>query len=70
MARISPLIVSVASLENLKTSELKKYVKSKLPGGFDAQMIIGTDHQKSTIASIDVQEGNKKVIINYCDAKM
>nr|BAD44402.1 putative ribosomal protein S9 [Arabidopsis thaliana] len=49
--------------------ELKKYVKSRLPGGFAAQKIIGTGRRKCAIARVVLQEGTGKVIINYRDAK-
>ncbi|KAF3446261.1 hypothetical protein FNV43_RR11440 [Rhamnella rubrinervis] len=71
VATIYPLVVSasVTSLENLETSDLKEYVKSRLPGGFAAQTIIGTGRRKSAIARVVLQEGDGKVIINYRDAK-
>ncbi|KAH7524042.1 small ribosomal subunit protein uS9c [Ziziphus jujuba] len=71
VARISPLVVSasVATLENLETDDLKKYVKSRLPGGFAAQTIIGTGRRKTAIARVVLQEGSGKIIINYRDAK-
>lgn len=50
--------------------ELKKYVKSRLPGGFAAQKIIGTGRRKCAIARVVLQEGTGKVIINYRDAKV
>ncbi|XP_010471597.1 PREDICTED: 30S ribosomal protein S9, chloroplastic-like [Camelina sativa] len=52
-----------------ETIELKKYVKSRLPGGFAAQKIIGTGRRKCAIARVVLQEGTGKVIINYRDAK-
>ncbi|CAH2067328.1 unnamed protein product [Thlaspi arvense] len=52
-----------------ETMELKKYVKSRLPGGFAAQKIIGTGRRKCAIARVVLQEGTGKVIINYRDAK-
>ncbi|KAJ0256471.1 30S ribosomal protein S9 [Hirschfeldia incana] len=51
------------------TMELKKYVKSRLPGGFAAQKMIGTGRRKCAIARVVLQEGTGKVIINYRDAK-
>ncbi|KFK41937.1 hypothetical protein AALP_AA2G191300 [Arabis alpina] len=51
------------------TMELKNYVKSRLPGGFAAQKIIGTGRRKCAIARVVLQEGTGKVIINYRDAK-
>ncbi|KAG6722666.1 hypothetical protein I3842_03G171800 [Carya illinoinensis] len=53
----------------LETMDLKKYVKSRLPGGFAAQTIIGTGRRKCAIARVVLQEGTGKVIINYRDAK-
>ncbi|KAL5558111.1 hypothetical protein UlMin_034322 [Ulmus minor] len=69
--KISPLVVSatVASPEDLETADLKKLVKSRLPGGFAAQTIIGTGRRKCAIARVVLQEGTGKVIINYRDAK-
>ncbi|KAF5739411.1 30S ribosomal protein S9 chloroplastic-like [Tripterygium wilfordii] len=60
---------SVASPPELETMDLKKLVKSRLPGGFAAQPIIGTGRRKCAIARVVLQEGNGKVIINYRDAK-
>ncbi|TXG52293.1 hypothetical protein EZV62_021462 [Acer yangbiense] len=65
------LVVSatVASPVELETTNLKKYVKSRLPGGFAAQTVIGTGRRKCAIARVVLQEGTGKVIINYRDAK-
>ncbi|XP_010539936.1 PREDICTED: 30S ribosomal protein S9, chloroplastic [Tarenaya hassleriana] len=52
-----------------ETENLKKYVKSRLPGGFAAQKVIGTGRRKCAIARVVLQEGTGKVIINYRDAK-
>ncbi|KAE9588442.1 hypothetical protein Lal_00003325 [Lupinus albus] len=52
-----------------ETSDLRKYVKTRLPGGFAAQTIIGTGRRKSAIARVVLQEGTGKFIINYRDAK-
>lgn len=60
---------AVASPLELETADLKKYVKSRLPGGFAAQTIIGTGRRKCAIARVVLQEGTGKVIINYRDAK-
>lgn len=49
---------------------LEKYVKSRLPGGFAAQTIIGTGRRKCAIARVVLQEGTGKFIINYRDAKV
>lgn len=70
--RISPLVVSatIASPTDLETDDLKKYVKSRLPGGFAAQTNHGTGRRKSAIARVVLQEGDGKVIINYRDAKV
>ncbi|KAJ9166136.1 hypothetical protein P3X46_020926 [Hevea brasiliensis] len=66
-----PLLVSatVASPVESETTDLKKLVKSRLPGGFAAQPIIGTGRRKCAIARVVLQEGTGKVIINYRDAK-
>ncbi|KAJ4701863.1 30S ribosomal protein S9, chloroplastic [Melia azedarach] len=65
------LVVSatVASPAEVETADLRKYVKSRLPGGFAAQTIIGTGRRKCAIARVVLQEGNGKFIINYRDAK-
>ncbi|GAV71603.1 Ribosomal_S9 domain-containing protein [Cephalotus follicularis] len=60
---------SVASPSESEAVDLKKYVKSRLPGGFAAQTIIGTGRRKCAIARVVLQEGTGKVIINYRDAK-
>ncbi|EOY14665.1 hypothetical protein QUC31_000149 [Theobroma cacao] len=55
--------------ESEPVEDLKKYVKSRLPGGFAAQTIIGTGRRKSAIARVVLQEGTGKFIINYRDAR-
>lgn len=50
--------------------DLRKYVKSRLPGGFAAQTIIGTGRRKSAVARVVLQEGTGKIVINYRDAKV
>lgn len=64
------LTVSATVLAEPETEDLKKFVKSRLPGGFAAQTIIGTGRRKSAIARVVLQEGNGKFIINYRDAKV
>ncbi|KAG6786560.1 30S ribosomal protein S9 [Populus alba x Populus x berolinensis] len=59
---------TVASPETT-TTDLKKLVKSRLPGGFAAQPIHGTGRRKCAIARVVLQEGTGKVVINYRDAK-
>ncbi|XAR61812.1 hypothetical protein NMG60_11016335 [Bertholletia excelsa] len=61
--------VAAPSPVDLETTNLKKYVKSRLPGGFAAQNIIGTGRRKCAIARVVLQEGTGKIIINYRDAK-
>ncbi|KAJ6730020.1 28S RIBOSOMAL PROTEIN S9 MITOCHONDRIAL [Salix viminalis] len=51
------------------STDLKKLVKSRLPGGFAAQPVHGTGRRKCAIARVVLQEGTGKVIINYRDAK-
>ncbi|KAI6688925.1 hypothetical protein NL676_025753 [Syzygium grande] len=51
-------------------ADLRRYVKSRLPGGFAAQSIFGTGRRKCAIARVVLQEGTGKVIINYRDAKV
>ncbi|KAL9237001.1 hypothetical protein vseg_011595 [Gypsophila vaccaria] len=53
----------------VETADLQKFVKSRLPGGFAAQTIIGTGRRKCAIARVVLQEGSGKFIINYRDAK-
>ncbi|XP_022982074.1 30S ribosomal protein S9, chloroplastic [Cucurbita maxima] len=65
----SPLVVSASATSAVETAELKNYVKSRLPGGFAAQTLIGTGRRKSAVARVVLQEGTGKVIINYRDAK-
>lgn len=64
------LVVSATALAEPETEDLKKFVKSRLPGGFAAQTIIGTGRRKSAIARVVLQEGTGKFIINYRDAKV
>ncbi|WVY91830.1 hypothetical protein V8G54_037344 [Vigna mungo] len=63
------LVISATALAEPETEDLKKFVKSRLPGGFAAQTIIGTGRRKSAIARVVLQEGTGKFIINYRDAK-
>ncbi|KAK9165617.1 hypothetical protein Scep_000808 [Stephania cephalantha] len=71
--RLAPIAsasaAAVASPVEPETANLEKYVKSRLPGGFAAQTIIGTGRRKCAIARVVLQEGTGKVIINYRDAK-
>ncbi|KAH6808801.1 ribosomal protein S9 [Perilla frutescens var. frutescens] len=60
---------SAVAEPDVKTADLVKLVKSRLPGGFAAQNIIGTGRRKSAIARVVLQEGSGKIIINYRDAK-
>ncbi|CAL9081038.1 unnamed protein product [Musa textilis] len=57
------------SAEDLEGVNLEKYVKSRLPGGFAAQRLIGTGRRKCAIARVVLQEGTGKLVINYRDAK-
>ncbi|KAK7321726.1 hypothetical protein VNO77_32622 [Canavalia gladiata] len=63
------LVITATALAEPETEDLKKYVKSRLPGGFAAQTIIGTGRRKCAIARVVLQEGTGKFIINYRDAK-
>eukprot|EP00262_Sarcandra_glabra_P001557 TRINITY_DN11697_c0_g1_i1.p1 TRINITY_DN11697_c0_g1~~TRINITY_DN11697_c0_g1_i1.p1 ORF type:complete len:211 (+),score=36.43 TRINITY_DN11697_c0_g1_i1:67-699(+) len=69
----NPVVVasaaSISSPVDLETTNLEKYVKARLPGGFAAQKIIATGRRKCAIARVVLQEGTGKVIINYRDAK-
>ncbi|XP_058069158.1 small ribosomal subunit protein uS9c [Magnolia sinica] len=76
LALKTPLVVVAASAAavaatpaDLETTSIEKYVKSRLPGGFAAQRIIGTGRRKCAIARVVLQEGTGKIIINYRDAK-
>ncbi|MED6182919.1 30S ribosomal protein S9, chloroplastic [Stylosanthes scabra] len=60
---------AVLSPSEPETVDLRRLVKSRLPGGFAAQTIIGTGRRKSAIARVVLQEGTGKFIINYRDAK-
>ncbi|KAJ8762206.1 hypothetical protein K2173_007362 [Erythroxylum novogranatense] len=63
------ITAAVASPLEPEVADLKKLVKSRLPGGFAAQPIIGTGRRKCAIARVVLQEGTGKFIINYRDAK-
>ncbi|KAL1564846.1 Small ribosomal subunit protein uS9c [Salvia divinorum] len=65
------VVASSASVaeSGLEKLDLEKLVKSRLPGGFAAQTIIGTGRRKSAIARVVLQEGTGKIIINYRDAQ-
>lgn len=63
------LEATAAPAADLEFTNLEKYVKSRLPGGFAAQKILGTGRRKCAIARVVLQEGTGKVIINYRDAK-
>ncbi|KAI0497715.1 hypothetical protein KFK09_020949 [Dendrobium nobile] len=60
---------SISTVPYLEGMSLEKYVKSRLPGGFAAQKIIGTGRRKCAIARVVLQEGTGKFVINYRDAK-
>ncbi|CAI8606398.1 unnamed protein product [Vicia faba] len=61
--------ISLAPPAEPEIADLKKYVKSRLPGGFAAQTIIGTGRRKTAIARVVLLEGTGKFVINYRDAK-
>ncbi|KAL3571675.1 hypothetical protein D5086_025579 [Populus alba] len=67
--RVSATVASPETNTTTTTTDLKKLVKSRLPGGFAAQTIHGTGRRKCAIARVVLQEGTGKVIINYRDAK-
>ncbi|GKC52835.1 30S ribosomal protein S9, chloroplastic [Tanacetum coccineum] len=67
-ALVEPVVT--ARGDNLETINIEKYVKSRLPGGFAAQTLIGTGRRKCAIARVVIQEGSGKFIINYRDAKL
>jgi small subunit ribosomal protein S9 len=58
------------ALAEPEIADLKKYVKSRLPGGFAAQTVIATGRRKTAVARVVLQEGTGKIIINYRDAKV
>ncbi|CAL9067170.1 small ribosomal subunit protein uS9c-like isoform X2 [Musa acuminata AAA Group] len=60
---------AAVSAEDFEGVSLEKYVKSRLPGGFAAQRLIGTGRRKCAIARVVLQEGTGKFVINYRDAK-
>ncbi|KAL5704930.1 Small ribosomal subunit protein uS9c [Ranunculus cassubicifolius] len=62
-------IANTTPLESDDSLSIEKYVKSRLPGGFAAQTLIGTGRRKCAIARVVIKEGTGKVIINYRDAK-
>ncbi|XP_057503714.1 LOW QUALITY PROTEIN: 30S ribosomal protein S9, chloroplastic-like [Actinidia eriantha] len=61
--------VASPSPVDLETTNLMKYVKSRLPGGIAAQRIWGTGRRKAAIARVVLLEGSGKIFINYRDAK-
>ncbi|KAL6511718.1 Small ribosomal subunit protein uS9c [Orobanche gracilis] len=63
------IVASDVADSDFETADLEKFVKSRLPGGFAAQNIIGTGRRKCAIARVVLQEGSGKIIINYRDAK-
>ncbi|KAL6511688.1 Small ribosomal subunit protein uS9c [Orobanche gracilis] len=63
------IVASHVADSDFETVDLEKFVKSRLPGGFAAQNIIGTGRRKCAIARVVLQEGSGKIIINYRDAK-
>ncbi|KAL3640799.1 Small ribosomal subunit protein uS9c [Castilleja foliolosa] len=65
---VAAAAAAVVADQDVETADLKKLVKSRLPGGFAAQTIIGTGRRKCAIARVVLQEGSGKVIINYRDA--
>ncbi|QCE03221.1 small subunit ribosomal protein S9 [Vigna unguiculata] len=63
------LVDSVIAFAEPEIEDLKKFINSRVPGGFTMQAIIKTDRRKSAIARVILQEGTCKFINNYCDAK-
>ncbi|CAN1323667.1 30S ribosomal protein S9, chloroplastic [Linum perenne] len=68
-SRSQHLTFRVSAAVSSPPEPLKELVKSRLPGGFAAQTIIGTGRRKCSIARVVLQEGTGQVIINYRDAK-
>ncbi|KAK3038152.1 hypothetical protein RJ639_029606 [Escallonia herrerae] len=67
--KLAAVVVASAVAVEPETADLKKYVKSRLPGGIAAQTLIGTGRRKCAIARVVLQEGTGKLFINYRDAK-
>ncbi|KAK2996993.1 hypothetical protein RJ639_006274 [Escallonia herrerae] len=67
--KLAAVVVASAVAVEPETADLKKYVKSRLPGGIAAQTLIGTGRRKCAIARVVLQEGTGKIFINYRDAK-
>lgn len=70
-SKFPSLTVSATSLTppaEPEIDDLEAYVKSRLPGGFAAQTIIGTGRRKAAIARVVLKEGTGKFVINYRDA--
>lgn len=61
--------IAPATPAEIDAEDIMKYTKSRLPGGFAAQTIIGTGRRKCSIARVVLLEGNGKLIINYRDGK-
>ncbi|CAN1323669.1 30S ribosomal protein S9, chloroplastic [Linum perenne] len=66
-SRSQHLTFRVSAAVSSPPEPLKELVKSRLPGGFAAQTIIGTGRRKCSIARVVLQEGTGQVIINYRD---
>uniref|UniRef100_A0A0D6QY29 Small ribosomal subunit protein uS9c n=1 Tax=Araucaria cunninghamii TaxID=56994 RepID=A0A0D6QY29_ARACU len=61
---IPAIRMAAAAQAGLEKQDLTKYVKSRLPGGFAAQRVIGTGRRKTAVARVVLLEGNGQVIIN------
>ncbi|GER47917.1 30S ribosomal protein S9 [Striga asiatica] len=59
----------VADSNVVEAVDIKKLVKSRLPGGFAAQTLIGTGRRKCAIARVVLTEGTGNVYINCREAK-
>jgi len=57
-------IATIPAPSDLEIQDLPKYVKSRLPGGFAAQKLMGTGRRKTAVARVVLLEGSGKIIIN------
>lgn len=57
-------IATTPAPSDLEMQDLPKYVKSRLPGGFAAQKLMGTGRRKTAVARVVLLEGSGKIIIN------
>ncbi|CAA0831604.1 30S ribosomal protein S9- chloroplastic [Striga hermonthica] len=68
-AEVASSPAEVADPNVVEALDITKLVKSRLPGGFAAQTLIGTGRRKSAVARVVLTEGTGNVYINYREAK-